>query len=68
MCVCVCVQVRFIDTGEMKIVKVSQLCSLPNHLLSLAAQVVEVIVCGMSPCDQDNDWPPRVSVCVCVYV
>ena len=54
-------QVRLIDSGAVDVVDVSQLLTLPDHLLARAPLVVEVVVCGIVPCDDDTDWPPPVS-------
>ena len=56
------------DIGRVEVVEVSRLLSLPDHLLAVAPLVVEMIVCGISPCDHDMDWPPPVSVCLRLYV
>ena len=57
-------QVRLIDTGEVEVVDVSQLLTLPDQFLSHPPLVVEAVVCGVVPCDEDTDWPPPVSIVV----
>ena len=46
---------------------VNQLLHLPPHLLAVPAQVFEIFICGLQPCDQDVDWPEEVFVTVCDY-
>jgi superfamily II DNA/RNA helicase len=53
--------VRLIDVGEAKIVDVSQLLELPQHLLAPPANVFEIFVCRIKPSDCDPDWPPQAA-------
>ena len=54
--------------GCVHVVDVNQLLTLPEHFVRIPVQVVEVYVCGVRPCDRDQDWPEEVGVCVCVCV
>ena len=59
---------RLVDIGRDEVVEVSRLLSLPHHLLAVAPLVVEMIVCGIVPCDHDMDWAPPVSTHLIQYV
>ena len=53
-------------------VDVNQLLTLPEHFVRIPVQVVEAYICGLKPCDRDQDWPEEVSGgcrmgCVSVY-
>ena len=52
------VEVRCIDTGEMKVVYANQLLPLPSHLYQVPRQVVEMVCCRIKPVDRDYDWSP----------
>ena len=54
--------------GCVHVVDVNQLLTLPEHFVRIPVQVVEVYVCGVRPCDRDQDWPEEVGMCVCVCV
>lgn len=53
---------RLVDIGRVEVVEVSRLLTLPDHLLAVPPLVVEMIVCGIVPCDHDMDWPSPVSI------
>ena len=53
------VEVRCIDTGELKVVYANQLLPLPNHLYQVPRQVVEAVCCLIKPVDKDLDWSPQ---------
>ncbi|KAI6649787.1 ATP-dependent RNA helicase TDRD12 [Oopsacas minuta] len=53
------VEVRCIDTGEMKVVYANQLLPLPCHLYQVPRQVVEMVCCSIKPVDRDYDWSPQ---------
>ena len=57
------VEVRCIDTGEMKVVYANQLLPLPNHLYQVPRQVVEAVCCLVKPVDKDSDWSPQSCEC-----
>ena len=59
---------RLLDVGCVHVVDVNQLLTLPEHFVRIPVQVVEVYVCGVRPCDRDQDWPEEVGMCVCVCV
>ncbi|XP_063216098.1 uncharacterized protein LOC134527383 isoform X2 [Bacillus rossius redtenbacheri] len=50
------VVVKFIDEGAVKTCKVYDLMPLPEELRCVPPQVVEVVVCGMAPPDDDTTW------------
>ena len=52
--------------GCVHVVDVNRLLTLPDHFVRIPVQVVEVYVCGVRPCDRDQDWPEEVCLCVCV--
>lgn len=55
--------------GCVHVVDVNQLLTLPEHFVRIPVQVVEVYVCGVRPCDRDQDWPEEVClyvVCLCL--
>ena len=52
------VEVRCIDTGEMKVVYANQLLPLPTRLYQVPRQVVEMVCCRIKPVDRDYDWSP----------
>ena len=58
-------KVRLIDIGEARVVDVSQLLELPQHLLAPPANVFEIFVCRTKPADSDPDWPPEVITLRC---
>ena len=50
------VEVRCIDSGELKVAFANQLIPLPDHLYQVPRQVVEAVCCRIKPLDKDRDW------------
>ncbi|KAE8748672.1 hypothetical protein FOCC_FOCC004685 [Frankliniella occidentalis] len=50
------VQVKFLDEGEQKDIKVYCLYALPEELKVLPAEIVDVFLCGLLPADRDDGY------------
>ena len=51
---------RLIDLGRIEVVDVNQLLFLPQELIDIPAQVIEVYLCRIKPRDNDMDWSQEV--------
>ncbi|XP_007887764.2 putative ATP-dependent RNA helicase TDRD12 [Callorhinchus milii] len=55
------VEVKYIDCGQMALVRQNQLLQLPAHFQLLPMQAVEFVVCRVKPIDNEMDWNPQIS-------